>query len=98
MYCHFSSGRFQGTQVHLLLWNTECLFCDWFKPISSWTYPSTTIAGGRQGYQKKTTIPASFSQSSFSDISESITSFVVNLLKLCVFIGVLIIFGNIIID
>ena len=39
---------FQGVQVHLLLWNTECLFCNWFKPISTWTFPSTTIAGGKR--------------------------------------------------
>ena len=98
-HCNFSSGRFQGTQVHLLLWNTDCLFCDWFKPISSWTYPSTTIAGGRHGYQKTmNTHPASLSQSSFSDISESITSFIVNLLKFCIFIAVLYVLGNIIID
>ena len=38
----------QGLQLHLLLWNTECLFCDWFKPISTWTFPSTTVAGGRR--------------------------------------------------
>ena len=31
-----------------MLWNTECLFCDWFKPISTWTFPSTTISGGRR--------------------------------------------------
>ena len=40
--------KFQALQVHLLLWNTECLFCDWFKPISTWTFPSTTISGGRR--------------------------------------------------
>ena len=44
---------FQGVQVHLLLWNTECLFCDWFKPISTWTFPSTTIAGGRRRRRRK---------------------------------------------
>ena len=38
----------QGLQLHLLLWNTECLFCDWFQPISTWTFPSTTVAGGRR--------------------------------------------------
>ena len=34
--------------MHLLLWNTECLFCEWFKPISTWTFPSATIAGGKR--------------------------------------------------
>ena len=82
----------------MLLWNTECLFCDWFKPISSWTYPSTTIAGGRHSYDKTINNPEALDLSSFSDISESITSFVVNLLKLCIFMAVLYVFGNIILD
>ena len=43
----------QALQVHLLLWNTECLFCDWFKPISTWTFPSTTISGGRRRRRRK---------------------------------------------
>ena len=44
---------FQALQVHLLLWNTECLFCDWFKPISTWTFPSTTISGGRRRRRRR---------------------------------------------
>ena len=24
------------------------MFCDWFKPISTWTFPSTTVSGGRR--------------------------------------------------
>ena len=34
--------------VHVLLWNTDCLFCSWFQPINSWTVPSVTVSGGRR--------------------------------------------------
>ena len=93
-----SSGRFQGVQVHLLLWNTECLFCDWFKPISSWTYPSTTIAGGRHINQRSMKIHSSVTQTSLSDISRTITNSMVNLIKTIIFFTVLFVFGNIIIS
>ena len=36
-----------------MLWNTECLFCDWFKPISTWTFPSTTVSGGRRRRRRR---------------------------------------------
>ena len=29
------------------------MFCDWFKPIRTWTFPSTTIAGGRRSRRKR---------------------------------------------
>ena len=45
--------RFQIVQVHFLLWNTECLFCNWFKPISTWTFPSTTISGGKRRRRRR---------------------------------------------
>ena len=44
---------FQIVQVHFLLWNTECLFCNWFKPISTWTFPSTTISGGKRRRRRR---------------------------------------------